>query len=77
VEFETKKGESGKVSISDKSAIAVKMLKDKKVEVLFYGQKGEECSRRTQSLKIGEMLVHGGNVPENLTAWLVTLKQLK
>jgi hypothetical protein len=77
VEFETKNGESGKVSLSEKSAIAVKMLKDKKVEVLFYGRKGEECSRRTQSFKVGEMLVHGGSVPENSTAWLVTLKQLK
>lgn len=76
-DFETKNGDSGKVEVSEKSSIAVKQLDDKKVEVVFYGKKGEECSRRTQSLKVGEMLVHGGSVPENATAWLVTLKRLK
>ncbi len=76
-EFETKNGDSGKVSVSEKSAIAVKLLADKKVEVVFFGKKGEECSRRVQPLKVGEMLVHGGSVPENATAWLVTLKRLK
>ena len=77
VEFETKSGASGKVAVSDKSSISVKLVDDKKVEVVFYGKKGEECSRRVQTLKIGEMLVHGGNVPENATAWLVTLKRIK
>jgi hypothetical protein len=75
--FETKNGESGKVATSEKSSLAIKLLADKKVEVVFYGKKGEECSRRTQPLKAGEMLVHGGNVPENATAWLVTLKRVK
>jgi len=77
VKFETKNGESGKVAISEKSAISVKLLKDKKVEVVFYGKKGEECNRRVQTLQAGEMLIHGGNVPENATAWLVTLKRVK
>jgi hypothetical protein len=77
VEFEAPKGDSGKIAISDKSSIQVKIQPDKKVEVTFFGKKGEECSRRTQTLKPGEMLVHGGNVPENATAWLVTLKRLK
>lgn len=77
VEFETKSGASGKVAVSDKSSISVKLLDDKKVEVVFYGKKGEECSRRVQTLKTGETLVHGGNVPENATAWLVTLKRIK
>jgi hypothetical protein len=76
-DFETKKGESGKVQISEKSTIAVKLLDDKKVEVVLFGKKGEECSRRSQPLKAGEMLCFGGNVPENATAWLVTLKRLK
>jgi len=76
-DFETKNGESGKVEISEKSSISVKLLDDKKVEVVLFGRKGEECSRRTQPLKAGEMLVHGGNVPENATAWLVTLKRTK
>lgn len=76
-DFETKNGESGKVQISEKSTIAVKLLDDKKVEVVLYGKKGEECSRRSQPLKAGEVLCFGGNVPENATAWLVTLKRLK
>lgn len=77
VEFETQKGDSGRVAISEKSAISVKLLDEKMVEVVLYGRKGEECTRRKQPLKAGEMLVHGGNVPENATAWLVTLKRLK
>jgi hypothetical protein len=77
VEFEAKNGESGKVAISEKSSLSVKIRPDKKVEVIFYGKNGEECSRRVQTFKPGEMLVHGGNVPENATAWLVTLKQVK
>lgn len=76
-DFETKNGESGKVQISEKSTIAVKLLEDKKVEVILFGKKGQECSRRSQPLKADEMLCFGGNVPENATAWLVTLKRLK
>ncbi len=77
VELETKNGASGKVPVSDKSSISVKLIEGDKVEVVFYGKKGEECSRSVQSLKTGKMLVHGGNVPENATAWLVTLKRIK
>ena len=77
VEFETKSGVSGKVAVSEKSSISVKLMEDEKVEVVLYGQKGEECNRRVQQLKVGKMLVHGGNVPENATAWLVTLKRIK
>jgi hypothetical protein len=77
IEFEAPKGDSGKVVISDKSAIQVKVEKDSKVEVTFFGKKGEECSRRTQTLKTGDMLIHGGNVPENSTAWLITLVRQK
>lgn len=77
VKFGAPNGESGKVKVSEKCSISVKILKDKKVEVVFYGKKDEECSRGVQTLKPGKMIVHGGNVPENATAWLVTLKQLK
>jgi len=76
-DFEAKNGESGKVQMSEMSTITVKLLEDKKVEVVLYGKKGKECSRRSQPLKLGEMLCFGGNVPENKTAWLVTLKRLK
>lgn len=75
--FETKNGESGKVEISEKSAISVKLVDDKQVEVVFYGKKGEECSRRKQPLKSGEILCFGGDVPENASAWLVALKRIK
>jgi hypothetical protein len=77
VEFDAPNGDSGKVAISDKSSLQVKIQPDKKVEVTFFDKKGEECSRRTQTLKPGDMLVHGGNVPDNTTAWLVTLKRQK
>lgn len=76
-DFETKSGESGNVQMSETSTITVKLLEDKKVEVVLYGKKGKECSRRSQPLKVGEMLCFGGNVPEKDTAWLVTLKRLK
>lgn len=76
-EFKTKDGESGNVQMSETSTITVKVLEDKKVEVVLYGKKGKECSRRSQPLKVGEMLCFGGNVPEKDTAWLVTLKLLK
>lgn len=76
-DFQTKNGESGKISLSEKSAISVKLLDDKKVEVVLYGKKGEECSRRSQPLKVGEILSFGGNVPEKDTAWLITLKRVK
>jgi hypothetical protein len=77
IEFEAPKGDSGKVAISDKASLRVKVQADQKVEVTFFGKKGEECSRRTQTLRLGDMLVHGGNVPENATAWLITLVRLK
>mgnify|MGYP001186291876 CR=1 FL=1 len=77
VKFDAPNGESGKVAISEKSSLSVKELPGKKVEVVFYTKDGKECSRREQTFKRGEMLVHGGNVPENATAWLVTLKKLK
>ena len=76
-DFKTKNGESGKVQMSETSAITVKLLEDMKVEVVLYGKKDKECSRRSQPLKTDEMLCFGGNVPEKETAWLVTLKRLK
>ena len=76
-DFETKNGESGNVQMSETSTITVKLLEDKKVEVVLYGKKDKECSRRSQPLKTDEILCFGGNVPEKETAWLVTLKRLK
>lgn len=76
-EFQTKNGESEKITLSEKSAIALKLLEDKNVEVTLYGQKGEKCSRRSQPLKVGEILAFGSNVPEKDTAWLITLKRIR
>ncbi len=77
VKFDAPKGDSGRVTISEKSSLSVKELPGKKMEVVFYGKDGKECSRCEQTLKRGDMFVHGGNVPENATAWLVTLKRVK
>ncbi|MGC3957963.1 MAG: hypothetical protein QM813_08475 [Verrucomicrobiota bacterium] len=76
-EFQTKNGESGKISLSEKSAISVKLLDDKKVDVVLFGKKGEQCTRNSQPLKAGEILAFGSNVPEKDTAWLIALKRLK
>ena len=70
------RGESKKVALSDKCSIEVKAMDSKKIEVVFYGQKGEVCSRRTQPLSKDEILVHGGNAA-NSTGWLVVLKRVE
>lgn len=76
VSLKVPKGESRKSSLSDKCSIEVKAIDSKKIEVIFYGQKGEVCSRRTQPLSTDEILVHGGNAA-NSTAWLVVLKRIE
>lgn len=75
--FKVRKGHSEKIGVSEKCTIEVKVLEDDKVEVIFLGKKGEECSRQVQVLKPGNMLVHGGKVEKNPSAWLVTLKRIK
>ena len=76
-DFEVAKGESEKVVMSDKCSIQVKHLDGKRVEFILFGKKGEECSKRVQSLTKGETMVHGGKVEGKTSAWLITLKRVK
>ena len=74
-QFTVPKGGTTKVSMSEKCAIEVKHVDGDKVEVSLIG-KGEAVLKRTQALPKAEMLVLGGNAP-NETAWLVTLKRIE
>jgi len=65
---------TNRVAISEKCSIEVQRPDARRVEVLLYGKKGEVCTKQTQPLPKGEILVFGGESP-NATAWLVTLKQ--
>jgi hypothetical protein len=71
--FVAKAGETRKEPMSDKCQIEVKNLDNSNVEVTLFG-KGREVMNRKQALPKGEILVLGGNAP-NDTAWLVILRQ--
>jgi hypothetical protein len=73
--FTVRKSGSEKVELSKKCAIEVKAIDVKQVEVSLIG-KGEQVLKRTQSLPKGEMLVLGGNAPDE-TGWLVVLKRVE
>ncbi len=75
-QFAVAKAGTNLVTLSEKCAVEVKRLGDKKVEVTLHGQKGSVCYKRTQPLPKGEILVLGGNAP-NASAWLVTLKRIE
>ncbi|HWQ92463.1 MAG TPA: hypothetical protein VN673_12395 [Clostridia bacterium] len=64
-----------KVELSEKCDLEVKNLGNSMIEVALYG-KGEKVVKRTQTLPKGEILVLGGNAP-NETAWLVVVKRVK
>jgi hypothetical protein len=66
---------SKRVDLSDKCSIEVKRQEDDSFEVSLIG-KGAKVVKRTQPLPKGEMLVVGGNAP-NETAWLVIVKRLE
>lgn len=70
--FAAKAGEIRKEPMSDKCLIEVKNLDNSNVEVTLFG-KGREVMSRKQALPRGEILVLGGNAP-NDTAWLVILR---
>ena len=74
-EVKVAKGGKNKMPMSDKCALEVKHVEGDKVEVSLIG-KGEAVLKRTQALPKGEILVLGGNAP-NETAWLVTLKRIE
>jgi hypothetical protein len=66
---------SAKASLSEKCSIGVTDVDGKHIEVSLIG-KGEPVLRRTQPLASGEMLVLGGNAPDE-TGWLVVLKRIE
>ena len=74
-QFTVSKGSGTKAPMSEKCALEVKHVEGDKVEVSLLG-KGEAVLKRTQALPKGEILVLGGNAP-NETAWLVTLKRIE
>jgi hypothetical protein len=67
------KGEK-KEPLSEKCAIEIKDLGGSEVEISMFG-KGKHVVKRTQKLPKGELVVLGGNAP-NETAWLVLLKRI-
>ena len=73
--FAVHKGGSEKATLSDKCGIEVKDVDGNHIEVSLIG-KGEPVLRRTQPLSKGEMLVLGGNAPDE-TGWLVVLKRIE
>jgi hypothetical protein len=66
---------SEKITLSDKCRIKVTDVGDKHFEVSLIG-KGEPVLKRTQPLPKGELLVLGGNAPDE-TGWLVVLKRIE
>ena len=68
-------GGTSQVSLSQKCDIRVTDVDGKHVEVSLIG-KGEPVLKRTQPLARGEMLVLGGNAPDE-TGWLVVLKRVE
>jgi len=74
--FTIAKGGTNSVVLSDKCTVEVKRLSDSKAEVTLHGKKGNVCTKRTQPLPKGEILILGGNAPD-ATAWLVTLKRME
>jgi hypothetical protein len=69
-------GEVRKIPLSEKFAIEVMAPDGKKVEVTWFGEKGELLVKQRQPLPQGKMLVFGGNAP-HATSWFVTLKHIE
>jgi hypothetical protein len=74
--FTVPRGEAREVTLSDKCKIEVKDVDGiRNIEVSLIG-KGEPVLKRTQSLPKGEMLILGGDAPDE-TGWLVVLKRIE
>lgn len=69
------RGGVGKAGLSPKCTIQVKDLGGTFIQVSLIGR-GKRVLKRTQPLPPGEMLVLGGNAPDE-TGWLVALKRIK
>src|SRR5437868_1853135 len=68
IDFSVPAGSTKKIAISEKCELDVRDLTGSNVEVVLFG-KGKEVARVKQALPKGEILVPGGNAP-NETAWL-------
>ena len=75
VDFVVPVGSGKRVAISEKCELHVRDLGDSNVEVVLIG-KGKEVARVKQALRKGEILVPGGDAP-NETAWLAVLKRVE
>lgn len=75
IDFEVAPGTMKRVAISEKCELDVKDLGNSNVEVVLFG-KGKEVARVKQALPKGQILVPGGDAP-NETAWLAILKRLE
>lgn len=75
IDFSVAPGAARKVAISEKCEMDLKDLGNSVVEVVVIG-KGKEVARVKQALPKGEILVPGGNAP-NETAWLAILKRVE
>lgn len=74
IDFTVIPGSTKKVAISEKCELDVKDLGNSTVEVVLFG-KGKEVARVKQALRKGDILVPGGDAP-NETAWLAILKRM-
>ena len=74
IDFTVVPGSEKRVAISEKCELNVKSLTGANVEVVLFG-KGKEVARVKQALPKGDILVPGGNAP-NETAWLAILKRV-
>jgi hypothetical protein len=68
-------GETKKAELSERCSVDVKNVRASEVEISLYG-KGHELLKRAQSLPKGEILILGGNAP-NETSWLVVIKRIE
>ena len=75
IDFSVASGSTKKIAISEKCELDVRDLSGSNVEVVLFG-KGKEVARVKQALPNGEILVPGGNAP-NETAWLAVLKRVE
>ncbi len=74
IDFTLAAGSQKRVAISEKCELNVRDLSGSNVEVILFGR-GKEVARVKQALPKGEILVPGGNAP-NETAWLAIVKRV-
>lgn len=75
IDFSLAPGSTKKVPISEKCELEITDQGKSSLEVVLFG-KGKEVARVKQVLRKGEILVPGGDAP-NETAWLVILRRVE